>query len=81
MGDTWIPINGYPGDQRYEGIPGTPEVSYFGEIAAASFEGGPWGWEIFAVTDGVETLRTVTSGVAATEAAAKAAVETWRPTT
>ncbi|KXO91036.1 Uncharacterised protein (plasmid) [Tsukamurella tyrosinosolvens] len=75
VSDTWIPINDYPGDQRYDHLPSTADALHWGEIG--SDDTGAWTWTIVA-SDGIEQWEAE-SGVTATEGAAKAAVEAWRP--
>lgn len=73
--ETWLPINDYPGDQRYDAIPGTPDFSYWGEVGTT--EGG-WTWTIVRTDDHGSTV-DVDGGTVATEAEAKAKVEGWTP--
>lgn len=77
MSDSWIPINDHPGDQRYDAIAGTEEVSYWGEIGPDRDE--VWSWTIVGANDSAEQWDAA-AGTAATELEAKRAVETWRPT-
>ncbi|BBY54160.1 hypothetical protein H7J07_05990 [Mycobacterium koreense] len=72
----WVPINDYPGDQRFDAVPGTPEMSYWGEIGPAS--DGRWSWTIIS-TDDWANQAEVDGGVVDCEEDAKRAVEAWRP--
>lgn len=76
MTDNWIPINGYPGDQRFEDIRSPdPDVSYWGEIGTNGRAG--WSWTIVAMSDTASWDQE--SGAVSTEDEAKRAVEEWRP--
>lgn len=72
---TWIPINDYPGDQQFDDIPPTATKSFWGQIGR---EGDGWSWSIMS-TDDACNQRDEAYGQAPDEAAAKRAVETWRP--
>ncbi|MBO0676825.1 hypothetical protein JRC04_05050 [Mycolicibacterium sp. S2-37] len=72
----WVPINDYPGDQRYDDVPGTEDASYWGEIGTA--DAGRWSWTIIATDDQAEQWEAA-GGFVDTEDEAKAAVEAWRP--
>lgn len=71
----WVPINGYPGDQRYDDVPGTRTRSYWGEIGTFDDR---WSWNIM-FTDEDGSSGDEDGGSCATETQAKAVVETWRP--
>ena len=76
--DKWEPINDHPGDQLYDNIPGTADTSYWGEIGEDGRpHTGPWSWSIMAKNGDDQWEED--NGYADTEAAAKAAVEGWRP--
>lgn len=68
---TWIPINDYPGDQQAD-LP----HGFWAEIGTGD---GPttWSWNIMA-NDNHGTVE-VDGGTVASEADAKAAVESWHP--
>lgn len=75
MAGAWIPINDYPGDQRYDSLPSTVDALHWGEIGSDG--AGGWTWTIVA-SDGIDQWEAE-NGKAATEAEVKAAVEAWRP--
>lgn len=72
----WVPINDYPGDQRFDHIKGNDRASYWGEIGTTS-DGG-WSWTIIGTNDAADQWDEA-SGRASTQAEAKAVVEAWRP--
>jgi len=72
----WVPINDYPGDQQYDYVPGTAEVSYWGEIGTSS--NSRWSWTILATNDDGDYWEAA-GGAVDTEAEAKAQVENWKP--
>ncbi|WP_100514182.1 hypothetical protein [Mycobacteroides abscessus] len=74
--DGWIAINDYPGDQRLDAVPGTEDVSYWGEIG--NDEHGRWDWTIVATNDRGDQWE-VDGGNVVTEAQAKKVVEEWSP--
>lgn len=71
----WEPINDFPGDQRYDYVPGTKDVSFYGEIGTEHPSG--WSWTIIATNDSADQWEPA-SGKVATEVEAKEAVENWR---
>jgi hypothetical protein len=81
--DGWVPMHhNFPGDQRYENVPHPdPNWSLWGEVGTAREEQGGvgvegWTWSIHAMNDASDEIR-LAGAFALTEAAAKAAVETW----
>lgn len=72
---TWIPINDYPGDQQYDSIPGTADLSFWATIGTDHPTG--WTWTIQATNDAGDQWDQ-DGGKVDTEQAAKAAVEAWR---
>lgn len=73
----WVPINDFPGDQRYDHIRGNALASFWGEIGREHPTG--WSWTIIATNDAADSWEPA-SGRVDTEAEAKAAVEAWTPT-
>lgn len=73
---SWIPINDYPGDQRFDDVPGTATLSFWGEIGRTGDE--RWSWTIVATNDSAAQWEAA-GGIADTEEDAKTAVEAWRP--
>lgn len=72
----WVPINDYPGDQQYDGVPSElPYVSFWGEIGVES--AGKWSWTIMAHNDACDSWQE-DGGIVGSEAEAKATVEAWR---
>lgn len=71
----WVPINDYPGDQRFDDVPGTPTTSFWGEIGLTG--AGRWSWTIVATDDNANQWDTA-GGVTDSEEAAKRVVEAWR---
>lgn len=72
----WIPINDYPGDQRFDDVPGSPGASYWGEVGTTV--DGRWSWTIIACDDSANQWDAAT-GVVDTEEQAKQQVEQWVP--
>lgn len=75
----WVPINDYPGDQRFDSLAGDESHSYYGEIGTDSRykdKGLFWSWTIIAVDDSGAN-EDVDSGFVASEEEAKRAVEGW----
>lgn len=71
----WVPINDYPGDQQYDHVPGTTEVTYWGEIGTSY---GRWSWTILACNEEGDYWEAA-GGEVDTEAEAKTQVENWKP--
>lgn len=76
----WEPIGDYPGDQQFDDVPGTRDVSYWGEIGSTGNIMVGWSWAILAHRRGDISERwQEDGGTADDEALAKAAVEAWLP--